>query len=458
MRYLKLAALAIAASFALAVLPTTAAAQDDEEQPRRETRRAEALSKGVYDELTKAQEAIDADDLNTAARIVDQLLADELSDFERGNVLNFKGFLEYSRGNNNAAIRAYEQMIAIPNMEPGQINQTIYTLAQLYAQQENFSKTIEYLNRWFQTATNPAPDPYILLAQAYAQTEQFNRMISPIDSAIAEARERDIAPKEEWYNLKYYACYQLQQFNCVRDTLKILAAGWPKKTYWLQLAGIYSELEDEKNMLAVYEAAYTDNLLTTEGEIVTMAQLYLQGDVPFKAAKVLEAGMEAGTVSRNTKNYRLLSQAWQLAKDDEKSIPPLREAARLSDDGDLGAGLAIAYLNTEAYSDCVSAGRDALQKGGLRQPNDVRVTIGMCLYNQDRLTDSRTEFQRIVNGSSDRSKSLARQWIRVINADLERLDALRQARQRLREQREEAQQDSAEEAAPEAETAASVTS
>lgn len=441
--------LLLVSALALLTAAPVVQAQDDEEPPQRETRRAQALSKPVYEKLTDAQEALDAEpqDINGASRIIDRLLADaEMKPFDRGNVLNFKGFLEYTKGNNAGAIRAYEEMITISEMEPGTVNQTVYTLAQLYAQQENFNKTIEYLNRWFSTATNPAPEPYILLAQSYAQTEQFSRMIQPIDSAIAEARERDQTPKEEWYNLKYYACYQMENFRCVRDTLKILIGGWPKKTYWLQLAGIFSELEEEKNMLAVYEAAYTNGLLSSESELVTMAQLYLQGDIPFKAAQVLEQAMEAGTVGKSSKNYRLLSQAWTLAKDDEKSIPALREASRLSDDGNLGAGLAIAYLNTEQYSDCVTAGRGAIQKGGLKRAMDVRVTIGMCLYNLDRLRDARSEFVRIQSSDDSRNKNLARQWVSVIDSDLARLDQLRQARQRLREQRERNSDD-----APEAE-------
>ena len=449
MRNLNLIAIA-SAVLVLATAQPLAHGQEDDEPPRRETKRAETLSKAVYEDLTEAQEAIDAEpqDLATATRIVNNLLSDDITDFERGNVLNFKGFLEYTRGNNVAAIRAYEEMIQIESLEPGNVQGTIYTIAQLYAQEENYPKTIEYLNRWFETATNPAPDAYILLAQSYAQLEQYRQMIPPIDSAIAEARERDQSPKEEWFNLKYYACYQMENFNCVRDTLKILIAGWPKKTYWLQLAGIFNELEEERSMLAIYEAAYTDGLLTTESELVTMAQLYLQGEVPFAAARVLESGMESGTISENAKNYRLLSQAWTLARDDEKAIPALREAAKLSDDGDVGAGLAIAFLNTERYGECIDAGEDAIQKGGLQRPDDGQVTIGMCQYNLDRLTAARRTFNRVASTGSDRNKRLARQWMSVIDGDLTILEDLRQLRRSVEEAKKRNSVPASEEAAP----------
>ena len=300
----------------LALTPIHHAAAQDE-PPERKTKKAEALSKPVYDKLTRAQELVDTKDMQGALRIIDGLLRDDgISQFERANVLNFKGVIEYSRENTNGAIRAYDQLVAIPEVEQQMRMQTIYTIAQLYATEENFPKTIEYLNRWFADTPNPAPDAYVLLAQAYSQTGQYQQMLAPLDSAISEAKRREQPVKEDWYNLKYYACYQVERFTCVRDTLKLLVAGWPKKSYWMALGGIYSELDEEKNMLAVYEALYTDGLLTTESELVTMAQLYLQGEIPYKGAVVLEEGMKAGTISSNAKNYRLLSQAWSLAAED----------------------------------------------------------------------------------------------------------------------------------------------
>lgn len=418
-------ALCIAACGVLALAPALSQAQDDE-PPKRETKKAEALSKAVYDKLTQAQELVDAKDFGGASRIIDaQLRSDKITAFERANVLNFKGFIEYSQGNTSGAIKAYEQLIAVPEVEPQMRLQTMYTVAQLYAQQENFRKTIEYLNRWFAETPNPPPESYVLLAQAFSQTGEFAKMITPLDTAISEATRRGTKIREDWYNLKYYACYQLENYRCVRDTLKTLIASWPKKSYWLALGGIYSELGEEKNMLAVYEAAYTQGLLSSESELVTMAQLYLQGEVPYKGATVLEQGMSAGSISKNAKNYRLLSQAWSLAAEDNKAIPALKEAATRSSDGDLDARLAISYLNTEQYSECVDAGRDALRKGGLQKPDDVRITIGMCLYNQDRLADARTEFGRATG--DPRSKKLGQQWIRVINSDIARLEQLRLA-------------------------------
>ncbi|WP_405238678.1 tetratricopeptide repeat protein [Lentisalinibacter orientalis] len=411
----------------MASLAPTAVAQDDQEaRDNQKTRKAEALSKAVYEKLTEAQELADNQQFNQAIRVLDGLARDEgLSDYERANMLNFYGFIYYNQGNTAKAVESYERLLSIPELEPQLRTQTLYTLAQLYAVQENFPKTIQLLKEWFQIANNPGPQAYVLLGQSYAQTEQYDLMIPQIEKAIEVARERDTEIREEWWNLLYYGYYQQNNFAKVKDILKILLANWPKKNYWTALAGVYSELGEEKNMLAAYDAAYTQNLLSSESELVTLAQLYLQGEIPYKAAKVLSEGMENGNIEETGKNYRLLSQAWQLAQEPDQAVPALQQAARLSDDGELNARLAVAYLNLDRYEDCIQAGRQALDKGGVREPNDVRITIGMCQYNLDRYQDARQTF--MVVRRDDEYQKIGSQWISVIDGEIQRLEQLRQA-------------------------------
>lgn len=410
----------------VALAPTAMAQDDQEARDNQKTRKAEALSKAVYEKLTEAQELADNQQFNEAIRVLDSLSRDEgLSDYERANMLNFYGFIYYNQGNTAKAVESYERLLSIPELEPQLRTQTLYTLAQLYAVQENFPKTIQLLKEWFQIANNPGPQAYVLLGQSYAQTEQYDLMIPQIEKAIEVARERDTEVREEWWNLLYYGYYQQNNFAKVKEILKILLADWPKKSYWTALAGVYSELGEEKNMLAAYDAAYTQNLLSSESELVTLAQLYLQGEIPYKAAKVLSDGMENGNIEETGKNYRLLSQAWQLAQEPEQAVPALQQAARLSDDGELNARLAVAYLNLDRYEDCVQAGRQALDKGGVREPNDVRITIGMCQYNLDRYQDARQTF--MVVRRDDEYQKIGSQWISVIDGEIQRLEQLRQA-------------------------------
>jgi tetratricopeptide (TPR) repeat protein len=167
-----------------------------------------------------------------------------------------------------------------------------------------------------------------------------------------------------------------------------------------------------------------------ESEFVTMAQLYMQREVPYKAAVLLDERMTDGTIKKNEKNYRLLSQAWQLSQEDEKAIPALTQAARLSDDGELDIRLGNAYLNLGKYDDCVKAVTGGIRKGGLKNPDNAQISLGMCLYNMRQYNDARKEFVKASKVA--KSRRISNQWIRVIQADVARNEQIRLAEQAAR--------------------------
>jgi tetratricopeptide (TPR) repeat protein len=259
-------------------------------------------------------------------------------------------------------------------------------------------------------------------------------MVEPIETAIRVAVEKEKEIKEDWYVLLNFAYFQQENYEKVRDIQKILLVNWPKKRYWFSLAGAYTELGDDGNLLAAYDAAHTQGLLEKESELVTMAQLYMQHEVPYKAGMLLETEMESGRVQRNAKNYRIMSQAWTLAMEDEKAIPALKEAARLSDEGELNLRLGNAHLNLGQYAECVSSIQEGIRKGGIKSPDNAQISLGMCLYNQKKYLEARTAFREA--GQTARSKRIADQWVRVINSDIERDEQIRLAEAAARKQQE----------------------
>ena len=416
-------------------------AQDDERDKRdnQETKQAQAVSKEVYDRIQKAQEMIDADDQQGALRMLNQLKTKKgLTEYELQNVLNYIGFVHYNLDNVNEALATYEEMLRIPSIEDQIRKQTLYTMAQLSTMQENYDKALGFLDEWFVLETNPAPDAYILYAQNLYQVNRYAEMVKPIETAMEVAAKREVEVKEDWYVLLNFAYFQQENYAKVRDIQKILLANWPKKNYWFSLAGAYTELGEDDNLMAAYDSAHTQGLLEKESELTTMAQLYMQHEVPYKAATLLQKEMKAGRVSEDAKNYRMLSQALTLAAEDEMAIPALQQAAKLSDEGELDLRLGNAYLNLGMYSECVSAIQAGLRKGKIKSPDNAQISLGMCLYNQKKYDESRAAFREA--GKTQRSRRIANQWISVIESDIERNQQIRlaenAAQKQLRDLRE----------------------
>ncbi|MDH4125422.1 MAG: hypothetical protein OEW64_03095 [Gammaproteobacteria bacterium] len=423
----------------------TASAQDSEKEAQeaaerasnaQQTKQAQAVSKAVYDQITKAQELVDAKDYPGALRMLNSLYnPDKLTEYEQANVLNYIGFVYFNMDDVPNAMRTYERMVAIPSLEPQLLKQTTYTLAQLYTMEEQYPKALAALDKWFVMEINPAPEAFILKAQNLYQLARYQDMIQPIENAMQVAVARDKPVKEDWYVLLNFAYFQQENYRKVRDIQKTLLESWPKKNYWFSLAGAYTELGEDQNLMNAYASAHMQNMLEKESELITMAQLYMQRETPYLAATLIEKEMAAGRIAKDGKNYRLLSQAWQLAQEDAKAIPALKESARLTTDGELDVRLGNAYLNIGEYDECVTAVNNGIRKGGLKSADNAQISLGMCLYNLRRYQDAINAFQAAAR--TERSRRVANQWISVIRADIERNEQIRLAEEAARKKRAE---------------------
>ena len=420
--------------------PASAAKDDDDAAAKKsentKTKQAQAVSKQVFDKITKAQELIDVEDNRGALKILEGMLnSGKLSDYEKTNVLNYVGFVRYSTDDVDGAIAAYKQLLAIPELEPQTMKSTIYTMAQLSTMQEKYTDAIRLMEQWFALETNPAPQPFILYAQNLYQVNRYAEMVKPIESAIAVATKRETTIKEDWYVLLNFAYFQQENYEKVRDIQKILLVNWPKKRYWISLAGAFTELGQDEGLLTAYDVAHTQGMLEKESELVTMAQLYMSNEVPFKAAHLLEAEMESGRVKKDAKNYRLLSQAFQLSMEDEMAIPALQNAARLSDDGELNLRLGNSHLNLSQYGECITAVKKGIEKGGIKSPDNAQISLGMCLYNEKKYREAIQAFTKA--GKVKRSEKVSKQWIAVIRSDIARDEQIRLAETAARKRQEE---------------------
>ena len=126
-----------------------------------------------------------------------------------------------------------------------------------------------------------------------------------------------------------FAYFQEENYAKVRDIQKILLETWPKKRYWFSLAGAYTELGEDDNLIAAYDAAYTTRVCSRrKSEFVTMAQLYLQarGAVQGRDSCCPRRKWKSGIVQRErSSNYRsavsgLDAQPWKTSK----AIPALQ--------------------------------------------------------------------------------------------------------------------------------------
>ncbi len=392
-------------------------------QPTRET---PAMRERVYSRLAEAQACSEMDDLVCAEELLQEVRdMDGLNSYEVAQMWNFYAFIYFGQDNYAEAINAYEMVLAQPDLPLGMETTTRFTLCQLYFQQERYQDSLDMLDQWFAIAENPGPDPYILRAQIHYQLQQYREGIEPVLQAIEVAQVQGQELQENWYRLLNVFYYELEDYPNVISVLRTIIDTWPKREYFIQLSAMYGQEGEDARQLALYETAYEAGWLERGNEFVQLAQLLLGADIPVKAARIMEAGLDDGTIESNENNWRVLAQAWQLAQEDVKALPALSRAAGMSDNGEIDLRLAQSHQNLANWQDCVDTAREGLRKGDLRRPDQGNMILGACLFELEEYTAARAAFEEAEEDT--RSRTAAQSWIQYVNAEEERENQLQAA-------------------------------
>jgi tetratricopeptide (TPR) repeat protein len=400
-------------------------AQLQEKKKEKKTKETVAMSQQVYEKLTEIQELVEAKDYASAQVLIDDVKGRKsLSDYERAQIWNLSAYSFYLQERYADAIRAYDQVLAQPELPEALLMSTLKTKAQLQFTQEDYEGALTTIRLLMASIEEPSADVLMLEGQALFQLLRYDEALKPIKMAVDMYRSQGQIPKENWLLLLRVIYFEQKDYESMIDVVKELVRYYPKDTYILTLAGIYSELGDTKKQLALTEVLYEKQLLTSSSHITNLANLYLLHGLPYKAAVVLEKEMGEEIVDSNERNLRLLSQAWYQAREDEKAIPPLERAAKLSDDGSLYVRLAQAHINLENWKEAAEAVQKGIRLGGLKRSDTANIMLGMALFNQKRLEQARRAFE--AASRDDRSKRAATQWIAYVDSEIKRRDLLKQ--------------------------------
>ena len=415
---------------------SSAFAAEKKEKSQEATRRTPALRNSVYEKLSEAQVAAEAKDLATAKQILDEMIATDgkksLNSYELANVYNLYAFIQYSREDYAGALRSYEQVVAQPDIPLAMEINTRFTIAQLYFVQEQWQKGINALIKWFEMTDTPNANAYVLLAQGYYQVKDYDMSLVNVQKAIRMSEEAGKIPREQWYNLARYLYFEKNDTNNTVVVLEQLLKHYPKKEYWVQISHLYGEQKKDSQQLAAMETAYVQNMLDKGNEQITMAYLYLNADVPYKAAKVMDKGLKNESIEGTSKNWELTGNAWRQAQELDKAIPAMEKAAARSSKGELYVRLGNVYLDNDQFKQSITAINKGLSRGGVKRPDTARLVLGMAYFNNEQYEKAREAF--IAAGRDERSVAYADQWIGYMDSELARQKSLQDEDEAMQEE------------------------
>lgn len=408
---------------------------------------------GAYEDLQNKRARQGLEKLNTLL----QSRGDRMKPFDRASVLQIRGSAYVNLENYKAAIKDFEEALKLDALPPDQNSQLRFNVAQLHFQDENYPAAIRYLERWLLEVDDPGANAFYLLAAAHYYSDNFQKARAPIERAIQLSDK----PERRYLELANIIYAELNLATPRASVLKQLIQLAPtEKGFWKQLAGLYSQQEGDaaqRKAFTTLEVAYHAGLIDDAADILSLAQFYSLFNNPHRGAALLEEHLKSGLIKRDVKALELLSQLWSQAREHGRAIPVLREAASLSDTGELSFRLGQVLLADEQNEAAEKALQAAVQKGGLKAADvaEAWLLLGTARFNQagpgdraarekadqafaeaQRFAATRTQasqwrqYVAAINDTEDRQAALERQQAETIDkAARERLKSTCRAQQ-----------------------------
>ncbi len=166
---------------------------------KRKVNKVPAIRNRVYTQLARAQKLADEGDKIAGFEVLDEVKEriDSLNSYEKAMLWNFYGFMYYSNEDIDNAIDSFEQVIAQEAIPESLYLATLYSLAQLAMQQQNYQQALHFLKQWQQDNSKPlTADQQMLFAQIYYQEKQYQAALDHVNLAIDIVENKQELSKE----------------------------------------------------------------------------------------------------------------------------------------------------------------------------------------------------------------------------------------------------------------------
>ncbi len=367
--------------------------------------------------LEAEQAAITNKDFTTAGAKLNSLRSQPLNCYEESAIIRLSAYIKIEQGDKQGAVRDLLDLIKKGYVPQADIAQTYYNIAQIYLQMEDLPSSLDYMNKWMSAGGKPDRTQKWQMA---VLSQRANKTQDAVRWAEEVRKEDGSKFDQQLYDLLVFLYNDTGQKAKLAEVLEVLVERNPQeRKYWDAIAGNYFAANEQQKAFAVQKAMYLAGLLKTEDEIMRIVNFYNQFNAPYYAAKTLEKEMNAGRIKKTVEKMSLLADFYQVAREHEKAIPVIRQAAEMSgaSGGALYERLGASYNEVGKWKETEEALQQALKLGGVKDRGTLWVRIGQSRFERGDRAGAREAFRQAGNNGG-------RSWIEFMNSEESTKDAL----------------------------------
>ena len=386
-----------------ALMPPAARAADDSKKDKDQ---GPGISKPVGIPLYAAQKAMQDGDYKTAMEKVTE--AEQIptrtpaDDYE---INKFKAYVALGLKDNDTALAAFEFMANSPLFAEADKVQTLTNCFVLSGLAKDNAKVIKY-GQLLDTIKPLDDKGLAIISQAYYLNHDDANSLVWAQKSQAKAKEegKDADP----FVLQLILNEQAKtDQTAAMATLEQIAASDPSPNSYQQLTGLALATPGIRDLdaLYIYRLRFMAGGMKVSDDYTIMANIALQLGYPEEAKEVLTQGVNAGKVAPGMGTAGgLLAKAKGDAAPDRAALPSIAAAAERSKTGEQDVKLAEDYWGYGRYADAEAAARRALDKGGLKDPSEGNLILGISLVAQGKNVEAQEPLSK-VDGSQARAKA-----------------------------------------------------
>lgn len=367
------------------------------------------LSESTYKALESAQQQMADEQYGPAESALLKLVEEtDAGSYDRAVVLQTLGYLYSETGDYARATEQFRTALDLDALPEDVSHNLRFNLAQLLIADGEYQPGIDLLERWLSRESNPDTNVYVLLATAHYQLKQYSKTVENIRTAIS----RSDAPKEDWYRMQLAAHLEMQQYDSAINVLETLLTLHPDdKTYWDQLASLYSRQDKQLTALAVTMLAKRLDL-GDDDTVMRLSNMYRYLNIPFKSGQLLQQALDDKVIAANFDNLEKLADSWLAAREAERAAEVLEQIRAQDNSGETDLKLARLYVSEEQWQQAEAPLSAAIDKLSGDKKGDALLMAGMVQFHLENFR--RAEDLLKQAGQFEKQQNQAAQWLRHV--------------------------------------------
>ncbi|MBB6254144.1 tetratricopeptide repeat protein [Nitrospirillum iridis] len=306
-------------------------------------------------------------------------------------------------------VEALEKELASGQLPEADTAKREKTLVGLYYQNKDYTKFLAKSDVMIQNGTLPQ-DWYALRCQASWLMKDWAATDTNCKQAIAVEEKTGKPAQEQVYQMQLDGAAQRKDFPAYADGLAEVLKYYPKQDYWSDYLLFMQKKPGFSDRLAldIYRLMARVNAIKNGNEYLDYADLANRATLPGEAKAVLEKGQSQ--LGGNPAAKQLLAEVTKAAADDQKTIDKSVAEVSKAPTGLPLLKLADAYSSYGQYAKALDLTQKAIDKGGLKNPNDAKLHLAVAYVNLGQKDQAEKLFNELTSAPEGLG-DLAKGWL-----------------------------------------------